>query len=122
MEKEAKQRKENNFYAKVYRLVRRIPRGKVSTYGTIAKKIGTGLSSRMVGYALHVAAGSDVPCHRVVNRLGALTGAVHFGDPNLMRSLLEQEKVKFNTDGTVDMENHFYDFKPHAGKKRSTKS
>lgn len=99
-----------HFFAKVYRLARQIPAGKVSTYGSIAQKIGTKLSARMVGYALHSAVGSDVPAHRVVNRFGALTGKHHFGHPDLMKQLLLDEGVTFNDDETVKMEVHFYDF------------
>ncbi|MGQ9805507.1 MAG: MGMT family protein [Chlorobiales bacterium] len=106
----AKKTKEN-FYRKVYALVRRIPEGKVSTYGAIAEKIGTRLSARMVGYALSQCVGSDIPAHRVVNRFGALTGKHHFGHPQLMKQLLQDEGVTFNPDETVKMERHFYEFK-----------
>jgi methylated-DNA-protein-cysteine methyltransferase-like protein len=100
-----------NFYAKVYALVRSVPKGKVTTYGAIAEALGTKLSARMVGYALHAAIGSDVPAHRVVNRYGALTGRHHFAHPNLMKQLLLDEGVTFNSDGTVKMEKHFYTFR-----------
>lgn len=102
--------KEENFFKRVYEVVVQIPRGKVSTYGSIAKAIGAASSSRMVGYALTCAADTEIPCHRVVNRFGALTGRLHFGHPNLMRQLLEAEGVTFRPDGTVDMEKHFHDF------------
>jgi methylated-DNA-protein-cysteine methyltransferase-like protein len=105
----AKKRTEN-FYAKVYALVRQIPEGKVSTYGAIAEKIGTRLSARMVGYALSQCVGTDVPAHRVVNRFGALTGKHHFGHPDMMKRLLLDEGVTFNPDETVKMERHFYKF------------
>lgn len=105
----AKKRIEN-FYAKVYALVRQIPEGKVSTYGAIAEKIGTRLSARMVGYALSQCVGTDVPAHRVVNRFGALTGKHHFGHPDMMKRLLLDEGVTFNPDETVKMERHFYKF------------
>ncbi len=107
----AKKRKTTeNFYAKVYALVRQIPEGKVSTYGAIAEKIGTRLSARMVGYALSQCVGTDVPAHRVVNRIGALTGKHHFGHPDVMKQLLLDEGVTFNPDETVNMERHFYKF------------
>ncbi len=109
MQKEKKAK--DNFYAKVYALVRKIPEGKVSTYGAIAEKIGTKLSARMVGYALSQCVGTDVPAHRVVNRFGALTGKHHFGPPDLMKRLLQDEGITFNADETVKMERHFYDFK-----------
>ncbi len=109
--KKAKETKaRENFYAKVYALVRQIPEGKVSTYGAIAEKIGTRLSARMVGYALSQCVGTDVPAHRVVNRFGALTGKHHFGHPDVMKQLLLDEGVTFNPDETVKMERHFYKF------------
>ncbi|MFN3393523.1 MAG: MGMT family protein [Candidatus Thermochlorobacter sp.] len=109
-----------NFYTKVYDLVRRVPRGKVTTYGAIAEALGTKCSARLVGYALCAAVGSDVPAHRVVNRFGALTGKHHFGHPDLMKQLLLDEGVTFNDDDTVNLLVHFYAFHPqskHCGKK-----
>ncbi|RFM23700.1 MAG: MGMT family protein [Candidatus Thermochlorobacter aerophilum] len=100
-----------NFYAKVYALVRSVPKGKVTTYGAIAEALGAKCSARMVGYALHAAIGSDVPAHRVVNRFGALTGKHHFPHPDLMKQLLLEEGVSFNDDDTVKMEKHFYAFR-----------
>ncbi len=102
--------KESNFYAKVYALVRQIPAGKVSTYGEIARVLGTKLSARMVGYALSQCIGTDVPAHRVVNRFGALTGKHRFGHPNLMKQLLLDEGITFKADETVDIERHFHKF------------
>jgi methylated-DNA-protein-cysteine methyltransferase-like protein len=110
-----------NFYQKVYALVRQIPEGKVSTYGAIAEKIGTKLSARMVGYALSQCVGTDVPAHRVVNRFGALTGKHHFGPPDLMKRLLQDEGVTFNDDDTVNMKRHFYDFYDLENKKATFK-
>jgi methylated-DNA-protein-cysteine methyltransferase-like protein len=93
----------NDLYDRIYDIVRSIPAGRVTTYGAIAEKIGLRSSARMVGYALNSAAGrTDVPCHRVVNRLGELTGKMHFATPDLMRELLEAEGVTFINDG-VDM-------------------
>ena len=99
----------DSFYERVYELVRRVPFGKVTTYGAIAKALGAASSSRMVGYALKCAPMESVPCHRVVNRFGALTGKMHFGDANLMRKLLEREGVSFSADGHVKLEEHFFD-------------
>ncbi|MDX2127446.1 MAG: MGMT family protein [Chloroherpetonaceae bacterium] len=110
----------DSYYAKVHHLVRTIPYGKVSTYGTIAEKLGSRISARMVGYALHQAAGSDVPCHRVVNRYGALTGKIHFSHPNLMKDLLLKEGVRFKDDDTVDLQQHFYDFRVVSKTSRNT--
>lgn len=116
-----KETAKENFYQKVYALVRQIPEGKVSTYGAIAEKIGTKLSARMVGYALSQCVGTDVPAHRVVNRFGALTGKHHFGPPDLMKRLLQDEGVTFNADETVKMNLHFYDFKRQRRRRQTDK-
>ncbi|PIO47971.1 MAG: 6-O-methylguanine DNA methyltransferase [[Chlorobium] sp. 445] len=110
--KRASESQTQNFYTKVYDLVRRVPPGKVTTYGAIAEALGTKLSARLVGYALCAAVGSDVPAHRVVNRFGALTGKHHFGHPDLMKQLLLDEGVTFNDDDTVNMPKHLYTFRP----------
>ncbi|OQA11444.1 MAG: Methylated-DNA--protein-cysteine methyltransferase [Bacteroidetes bacterium ADurb.Bin397] len=95
----------------VYEVVRLIPRGKVTSYGAIAKYLGTAGSSRMVGWAMN---GSHrekppVPAQRVVNRNGLLTGKHHFGSPDLMRQLIENEGVKIENDKVVDFKKHFWD-------------
>jgi methylated-DNA-protein-cysteine methyltransferase-like protein len=115
-----RQHKKKSFHDKALELVRRVPFGKVTTYGAIAEALGAKLSARMVGYALHSAVNTDVPAHRVVNRFGALTGAIHFGHPDRMRQLLQAEGVSFLADGTVDMEKHFYAFRkaPQTAKRR----
>jgi methylated-DNA-protein-cysteine methyltransferase-like protein len=92
----------------VYKVVAKIPYGKVSTYGAIAEYCGIKSSARTVGWAINGASASNLPCHRVVNRVGALTGKFHFGDPNLMEELLKSEGVKFKEDGCVDMTKHFW--------------
>jgi len=98
-----------DFYHRVYDVVRAIPIGKVTTYGAIARLLGTGRSSRLVGWALNaVADDMSIPCHRVVNRLGELSGKMHFATPTLMRDLLESEGVTFQ-DERVRMEKHFWD-------------
>jgi len=106
--------KKNNqdFFDRVYEVVAKIPYGKVTTYGAIAEVCGIRSAARTVGWALNGAAASGLPCHRVVNRFGALTGKVHFGDPNLMEELLRAEGVNFLDDGCVDMEKHLW--KPKA--------
>ena len=102
--------KKNNkdFFDRVYEVVAIIPYGKVTTYGAIAEVCGIRSAARTVGWALNGAAASGLPCHRVVNRFGALTGKVHFGDPNLMEELLRAEGVNFLDDGCVDMEKHLW--------------
>jgi methylated-DNA-protein-cysteine methyltransferase related protein len=112
------QLKEKSFYTKVYALVKKVPHGKVTTYGAIAEKLGTKLSARMVGWAMS-SAPNNVPAHRVLNRFGALTGKHHFAHPNLMKQLLLDEGIAFNADETVKMEHHFFDFKPKKKPPRS---
>lgn len=88
-----------DFFERVWDVVRQIPRGKVTTYGHIARVLGMQASARTVGWALNAAAGrADVPAHRVVNRQGELTGRMHFATPTLMRELLEAEGVTFEGD------------------------
>ncbi len=83
-----------NFFERVYHVVRKIPFGKVTSYGEIAKFLGAARSARMVGWAMN-AAHNDVtiPAHRVVNKQGILTGKHHFNGTNLMQQLLENEGV-----------------------------
>lgn len=82
------------YYENVYDVVRLIPHGRVTTYGTIADFLTLG-SARMVGWALNQALHlGDVPAHRVVNRKGELSGRVHFDTPTLMQELLEAEGVE----------------------------
>jgi methylated-DNA-protein-cysteine methyltransferase-like protein len=97
----------NDFYSKVYAVVRKIPKGKVCTYGDIAAFIGTKGSARTVGYAMNNAhqVTPPVPAHRVVNRNGLLTGKHHFGTPTLMQQLLENEGVRVIDDRVQDFEN-----------------
>lgn len=105
----------HDFYTRVYAVVMRIPPGKVTTYGAIARHIGAGRSARTVGYALNAAPLlDDIPCHRVVNRNGDLSGKVHFATPTLMRELLEAEGVTFKGERVV-MAEHFWDPGPPVG-------
>lgn len=98
-----------DLYERIYDVVRRVPLGRVTTYGAIARCIGIGGSARMIGYALN-AVGDDmsIPCHRVVNRNGELTGKRHFATPHLMRELLESEGVVFDGEA-VDMAACFWE-------------
>ena len=98
----------NDFFDRVYKVVEQIPYGKVTTYGAIAEVCGIKSAARTVGWALNGASASGLPCHRVVNRFGALSGKVHFGDPNLMEELLRTEGVEFLDDGCVDMKKYFW--------------
>ena len=100
----------SDFYDKVYEVVRLIPAGKVTSYGTIASFLGTAQSSRMVGWAMNNAGSQEkyVPAHRVVNRNGLLTGKHHFGSPTVMQELLEAEGITVVDDQIVDFEKHFW--------------
>ncbi len=102
-----KKKKNEDFFDRVYQVVSKIPYGKVTTYGAIAEVCGLKSAARTVGWALNAAL-ADLPCHRVVNRFGALTGKIHFGDPTLMEELLKSEGVEFLEDSCVDMENYFW--------------
>lgn len=82
-----------SFFERVYDVVRLIPYGRVTSYGAIAKYLGADRSSRLVGYAMNASHGRDVPAHRVVNRVGLLTGKHHFEGTNLMQQLLENEGI-----------------------------
>jgi methylated-DNA-protein-cysteine methyltransferase-like protein len=98
-----------NFFEKVYAVARQIPFGKVTSYGAIAKALGTARSARMVGWAMNAAHNlEDVPAHRVVNRKGLLTGKHHFEGTNLMQQLLESEGINVVNNQIVDFENHFW--------------
>lgn len=99
-----------NWMHKVYAIVRRIPPGKVTNYGSIAEAIGSRMSSRMVGWAMNKAhiVTPRVPAHRVVNRNGILTGKHHFATPTLMQELLEAEGIVVKNDRIIHFENHFW--------------
>ena len=93
----------NDFFQRVYKVVRTIPIGRVTTYGLIAKKLGSASSARTVGWALNACHNdSSIPAHRVVNRNGLLSGKHHFKGFNLMKQLLENEGNKVNDDKVVD--------------------
>ena len=98
-----------NFFERVYEIVRQIPFGKVTSYGAIAKCLGTAQSARMVGWAMNASHKlEDVPAHRVVNRNGLLTGKMHFDGSNLMQQLLENEGIEVVENQIVNFKNHFW--------------
>jgi methylated-DNA-protein-cysteine methyltransferase-like protein len=103
--------KTKDFFQNVFDIVRLIPKGRVTSYGAIAKYIGTGGSSRMVGWAMNASHGvkPKVPAHRVVNRNGMLTGKHHFETPTKMQELLEKEKIKVEKETVVEFEKIFWD-------------
>ena len=99
----------DNFFERVYVIARQIPYGKVTSYGAIAKALGTARSARMVGWAMNASHNlEDVPAHRVVNRNGLITGKLHFDGTNLMQQLLENEGITVVDNQVVDFEKHFW--------------
>lgn|SRR5690606_4647943 len=101
--------KEFSFYEKVYEVARKIPCGKVTTYGAIAEFLGRKSSARMVGYAMNNAHSvPDIPAHRVVNRNGLLTGKHHFSPPDLMNQLLENEGIEIENDKILNFKEVFW--------------
>ncbi len=100
----------DNFFERVYEIVRQIPEGKVTSYGAIAKAIGAARSARMVGWAMNASHNlEDVPAHRVVNRIGILSGKHHFEGTNLMQQLLENEGIQVVDNQIIDFEKHFWE-------------
>ena len=100
----------DNFFERVYAVVRCIPYGKVTSYGAIAKVLGSARSARMVGWAMNAAHNlEDVPAHRVVNRKGLLTGKHHFDGTNLMQQLLESEGIIVVNNQIMNFESVFWE-------------
>ena len=103
-------KKKLDFFKKVYSVVNKIPYGRVSTYGAIANYLGAKKSARVVGWAMnasHVI--KDIPSHRVVNRIGLLSGKNHFFGNNLMKQLLESEGIEIKNDKIINFINIFWD-------------
>ena len=99
-----------SFFQDVHEVAKLIPSGRVTSYGAIAKYLGTGRSARMVGWAMNQAmVDSRIPAHRVVNRVGVLTGKGHFNPPSLMQELLESEGIQVVNDQIKHFERHFWD-------------
>jgi methylated-DNA-protein-cysteine methyltransferase-like protein len=104
-------KKDQNFFEQVYTVARQIPRGRVTSYGAIAACLGAKSSARMVGWAMN---GADkikpvVPAHRVVNRVGLLSGKIHFKPPGRMEQLLKKEGVLVKDDRVVNFKEKFWD-------------
>lgn len=98
-----------DYYERIYEIVPHIPKGRVTTYGAIARYLGIASAARMVGYALNSTPNTKrIPAHRVVNRNGELTGRSHFPD-DTMRERLQQEGVTFVDEYQVDIEQHLWD-------------
>jgi len=100
-----------NFFEKVYDVCRQIPAGRISSYGAVAKYISMPGAARMVGWALNKceSANEYVPAHRIVNRMGLLTGKQHFSGVNLMQELLENEGVTIINNQIIDFDKIFWD-------------
>lgn len=108
--KNQKTKNDEGFFNQVYDVARQIPFGRVTSYGAIAKYLGTAQSARVVGWAMNDSHYQNeyVPAHRLVNRNGLLTGKHHFGNSNTMKQLLENEGVKIENNIIVDFEKHFW--------------
>jgi methylated-DNA-protein-cysteine methyltransferase-like protein len=105
------------FYEKVYDVVRLVPKGRVTSYGAIAKYLGASRSSRLVGWAMNVSHGvvPSVPAHRVVNRNGMLSGKAHFGQVNVMEQRLVAEGIEVVNDQVQQFEKVFWDPETELG-------
>jgi methylated-DNA-protein-cysteine methyltransferase-like protein len=98
------------FIDRVHEVVAQIPYGRVTTYGAIARSLGEAKSARMVGWAVNSPPPElNLPCHRVVNRIGFLSGGWHFGHPDVMRDALLAEAITFVDEYQVDLDRHFWD-------------
>jgi methylated-DNA-protein-cysteine methyltransferase-like protein len=104
----------SEFFDRVYTVVRLIPEGKVTTYGHIARFLGASRSARVVGYAMNAShSDQSIPAHRVVNRIGVLTGKHFFGGSTLMQDLLESEGVTVVEDQIQEFQKHLWDPMEH---------
>lgn len=100
----------DNFFDRVYEVVKQIPYGRVTNYGSIAKYLGSAKSSRAVGYAMNASHNiADVPAHRVVNKVGLLTGKHHFFGSNLMKDLLESEGIEIIDNQVSQFDSLYWD-------------
>lgn len=105
-----KKKKEVSFFEDVWAIVMLVPKGRVTSYGAIARYLGTGMSARMVGWAMNAAhTNKKIPAHRVVNRNGLLTGKHHFETPSAMKNRLEKEGIKVKKDQVQDFKKRFWD-------------
>ena len=102
---------EKDFFKLVYEVVKLVPEGRVTSYGAIANYLGSKSSSRVVGYAMNAShkIKPKVPAHRVVNRIGLLSGKLHFETPFQMEELLMKEKIIIKNDKVIDFKNIFWD-------------
>lgn len=107
----SKLKSDNDFFSKVFEVTKCIPYGRVTSYGAIARYLGSGRSARMVGWALNTSHTNleFIPAHRVVNRKGLLTGKHHFGNSTTMAQLLENEGIIIENDKIINFEEKFWD-------------
>lgn len=107
----SKQKAENDFFSMVYEVTKLIPYGRITSYGAIARYLGSGRSARMVGWALNVCHSRTefIPAHRVVNRNGLLTGKHHFGNSTTMEQLLFNEGIIVEDDRIINFREKFWD-------------
>ena len=110
-------RRDENFFELVFEVARQIPKGRVTSYGAIAACLGAKSSARMVGWAMNGAGRvrPKVPAHRVVNRLGILSGKHHFSPPGNMEKLLKKEGIKVKNDQVLDFKKLFWDLVTELG-------
>ena len=103
--------KNKDFFEKVYQVVELIPKGRVTNYGSIARYLGSPHGARMVGWAMNACHQyhKKIPAHRVVNRVGLLSGKDHFAHPKLMQELLEKENIVISNNKIVEFNKHFWD-------------
>ena len=106
-----KQERTKDFFTNVYEVTKLIPYGRITSYGAIARYLGSGRSARMVGWALNVCHNNTefIPAHRVVNRNGMLTGKHHFGNSSTMEQLLGNEGIIIEADKIVNFNEKFWD-------------
>lgn len=104
-------KEKDDFFSKVYEVTKHIPYGRITSYGAIARYLGSGRSARMVGWALNVCHNNTgfIPAHRVVNRNGLLTGKHHFGNSTTMEQLLENEGIIIKDDRIINFSEKFWD-------------
>jgi methylated-DNA-protein-cysteine methyltransferase-like protein len=101
----------SDFFNQVYEVAKLIPPGRVTSYGAIAKYLGSPGAARMVGWAMNACSSHSefVPAHRIVNRNGLLTGKAHFDNPNAMQELLEAEGLQLDGEQILDFKEKFWD-------------
>lgn len=105
--------KKSDFFEQVWDIVARIPAGKVTTYGAIARALGRKGAARTVGWAMGAAGDKGLPCHRVVNQKGLLTARLRFEGPDVMEERLRNEGITFLENGCIDMQQHFWEPSPN---------